>query len=125
MESAKMLVVDDDEAIRSLLGRLLDQLGYPVAFACDGQEAWELFQQQNFDVVISDLEMPRMSGQDLMEKVKDKSPDTPFIIITGHSTLESTRQAVRLGADEYLYKPFGDVDELGFIISKSFSYHKH
>src|SRR5579859_4251584 len=83
---ASILVVDDEETIAELLARVLRRAGYQVVIATTGEQAWELFQARPFDVVLTDLRMPYVSGEQLTRRMKACAPDTQVIVLTGHGT---------------------------------------
>ncbi|MHC5081793.1 MAG: sigma-54-dependent transcriptional regulator [Planctomycetota bacterium] len=101
-----MLLADDEKTIRLTLGDDLEGAGHTVTVVDDGREASRILEQETFDVLISDIKMPGMTGIELLEKVKQKTPDTEVILITGFGTIESAVEAMRLGAYDYILKPF-------------------
>jgi response regulator RpfG family c-di-GMP phosphodiesterase len=105
----RVLVADDDEAIRKALRLML--AGYDVREAGDGAQALRVFEEEGADLVLSDLQMPAMSGLELLRRVKAADDTAAFIILTGAGTVENAVQALRLQADDYLVKPF-NVDEV-------------
>jgi len=105
----RVLVADDDPAIRKALAIILG--AYDVRQAGDGAEALRLFEARGADLVLSDLQMPGMSGLELLRRVKSADDTAGFIILTGAGTVENAVQALRLQADDYLVKPF-NVDEV-------------
>ena len=119
MANPTIIVADDDEMVREVLSRQLTEKGYVVHSAADGVEAWELFQRQPSEILITDLEMPRMIGQELMAKVKLHSPATIVIVLTGHGTLDSARRIIEIGCDEYLLKPVEDINEIDLVLKRS------
>lgn len=108
---AKMLIVDDEPTIRESLKMVLTEEGYDTETACDGSEALKLATAQNFDIIISDLKMPEMDGISLLKKVNKICPQTSVIIITAHGSLDSAIEALRIGAYDYILKPF-DFDDV-------------
>lgn len=102
----RLLVVDDEAGIRSFLAWRLRARGLEVHLARDGQEALDHLERQTFDLVIADLTMPRIEGMALLEMVKRKYPTTEVILMTGFSTVETAVGAMRLGAFNFLLKPF-------------------
>ncbi|MFQ5912016.1 MAG: sigma-54-dependent transcriptional regulator [Nitrospinota bacterium] len=103
---AKVLVVDDEERVRRLLTRLLQEEGYHVRAAASGEEALAEMEGDSYDLVLTDLTMPGMSGMELLEEIKEKSPEVGVIIITAFGTVESAVQAMHRGAFHYITKPF-------------------
>jgi response regulator RpfG family c-di-GMP phosphodiesterase len=106
---ARILVADDDAAIRKALRLIL--AAYDVREAGDGAEALAMFEDGGADLVLSDLQMPAMTGLELLRRVKAADDTASFIILTGAGTVENAVQALRLQADDYLVKPF-NVDEV-------------
>jgi len=102
-----ILLVDDEEGVRSVLSEFLTGLGYNVVEASDGKTALELFRKQRMDLVITDLYMPPgISGTEVMKNIKVTSPKTPVLIITGYRPTKSQEDAMTTKADGYLIKPF-------------------
>lgn len=120
MAKPTIIVADDDEMVREVLSRQLMGKGYDVRSAADGVEAWELFQREPGEILITDLDMPRMTGRQLIEKVKGHSPATIVIVLTGHGSLDSARQIIDIGCDEYLLKPVEDINEIDLVLKRSF-----
>ncbi|HEX9756363.1 MAG TPA: sigma-54 dependent transcriptional regulator [Nitrospiria bacterium] len=115
--NGKILVVDDDPEMCSLLFDVLSEAGHTVELANDGKQALIRFSDQ-IDLVITDLELPEMKGLELMHQVKRKQPGVSVIIITGFGTIESAIEAMKLGAYDYIPKPF-KVDELLLGVQKA------
>ncbi|MBL8843569.1 MAG: sigma-54-dependent Fis family transcriptional regulator [Planctomycetes bacterium] len=115
---ARILVVDDEEAIRSGLAEILTEEGYEVEQAGDGQTALARIREEVFDLVCTDVRMPRMDGLELVERVKQESPETELIVITGFASLQSAVDAVKRGAEDYLSKPF-DLDEVRLTVKRA------
>jgi len=101
----RILVVDDDYASRILLNKVLEQDGYRVTTASDGSEALELLRRETYDVVISDLIMEHVGGLELLKQIKEGGIEVAVILLTGHASIETAIEAVRLGASDYLMKP--------------------
>ena len=106
----RILVVDDEESIRSVLSQVLDEDGFEVTEAASGEAALELFQKQPFYLVISDIVMPGINGLELLAKIKELNPDTQVIIMTSYASLDTAVSALRSGAYDYIFKPFEDLD---------------
>lgn len=109
--SDRVLVVDDEQILRESLLFLLRKEGFDVVEAPNGKEAFEKIQDQSFDVVVTDLEMPEIKGIELLERVMRVSPQTFVIIITAYGSIETAIQALRKGASDYILKPV-EFDEL-------------
>jgi signal transduction histidine kinase/CheY-like chemotaxis protein len=106
MRSAKILVVDDEEAVRDILSRLLRTKGHQVEVAGDGEEAIELFRQQEFDLVFTDLGMPKISGWEVGKALKKLNPKIPIIMITGWGMELNREKMSENGIDLMISKPF-------------------
>ena len=113
-DAATILVVDDETGPRESLKMILTP-PYRVITANDGKQALAQFDAHVPDMVITDIRMPVMTGVDLMKAVKERSPDTPVVIITGYGTLQTAQEAVRSGAFDYISKPY-DVDAIRQVV---------
>lgn len=102
----RILIVDDDAVCGELLMEGIEQEGVEVVLASDGLEALERLQESDFDILISDLHMPRMDGLSLLKHARERHPHILSIIITGFGSLETAIEAIRLGAYDYVQKPF-------------------
>jgi DNA-binding NtrC family response regulator len=114
----KVLVVDDDREMGSLLSDLLQEEGYSVLSVADSLEASRLLKKEEFDILITDLKMKGLKGLDLLEEARKIAPLTPVIIITAFGTIQSAIQAIRLGAYDYITKPF-QIDEMVLTVKKA------
>jgi DNA-binding NtrC family response regulator len=106
-ESAKVLVVDDEDVIRQSYERSLAGVNCTVSTALSGQDAIRVMEEGPCDVVLVDIRMPGMNGIELLREIKDRWPESEVVVITGYPTIESAKEAVRLGAFNYLAKPVG------------------
>jgi DNA-binding NtrC family response regulator len=104
--SFRILVVDDEPSIRSQLEEDLRDAGYETQSAADGRAAADLVLQDSFDLCLSDIRMPAMGGIELLKRLRETSPETMVILMTAHGELDSAIEALRLGAVDYLLKPF-------------------
>jgi two-component system, NtrC family, response regulator AtoC len=118
MKIENILIVDDDELIRKFLIETLQRLGYKTFEASNGQEGFEIIRDQTIDLVFTDMKMPKMSGLDLLKKAKQISPKTIIVVITAYGSIENAVQAMRLGAYNYLLKPF-TADTVEAILGKA------
>jgi two-component system chemotaxis response regulator CheY len=107
----KILVVEDESDVRTLISLILQAAGHTVAEAYDGQAALEQFNAGHFDLVITDMNMPRMDGLELIQNLRQQQPDLYIMLITGYGTTDTEKRASELGANEYLSKPF-DIEVL-------------
>jgi DNA-binding response OmpR family regulator len=108
--AANILVVDDEGAIRYSIGKTLQRVGYQVSAASSAEEASNLLDEQLFDVVLTDIRMPGISGVELLGKIKEKAPDAIVILMTAYASLGTAVEALRLGAHDYLIKPISSQD---------------
>ena len=102
----RLIVVDDDPVFRNELGELLSDWGHAVESVSSGPKALELLASSEFDAVFSDVRMPRMNGIELLRLVRERWPRTYVVMITGYATIETAVEAMKLGAFDYLRKPF-------------------
>lgn len=119
--SERILVVEDEAEMRTILSRSLARLGYEVRAAASGEEAWKAIEETMFDLVISDMALGNMSGIELLERVRATDAALPFIIITGVGTIETAVQAIKLGAFHYITKPFKSRD-LEILVKRALEY---
>jgi two-component system response regulator PilR (NtrC family) len=115
----RILIVEDEKSMREVLKILLEDEGYETMSASDGQDGIRRIQEDIFDIVITDIKMPKADGFEVLKKVKEISPTSIVIMITAFGTTESTIEAMKLGAYDYIHKPF-KIDEIRLIINKAF-----
>ena len=116
---AKLLVVDDENNLRMVVQKEMSRQGHEVETASDGEAAWELLEQQDFDVLLCDINMPRLDGIQLLRRLREKSQNPPEVImLTGQATVESAIEAMKLGAYDYLTKPYR-ITELSVLVSQA------
>ncbi len=116
----RILVVDDDPIIAEVLSQTLGDEGYSITVAARGDEVSRELERQAYDLVMLDLMLPGIHGLQVFQQIRTRFPETDVIIMTGHASLESAMEAVRLGAQEYLTKPFQDLEIVTRIIRKIF-----
>jgi DNA-binding NtrC family response regulator len=116
-EKVNILVVDDEEIVRESLVEWLREEGYNAEAAEDGFKALEKLKERNWDIALVDLKMPKMDGLELLEKIKQESPDTQVIIFTAYATVHTAVQAIKKGAYDYLVKPL-DPEEVSLLIER-------
>src|SRR3990170_8139203 len=114
----KVLVVDDEQAMREFLTILLEKQGHRVITAADGEQTLKLVAEQPPDLVISDLRMPNVDGIGLLAGIRAQHPELPVILVTAYASSDSTIQAMRLGADDYITKPFR-IGEIRLVVEKA------
>ena len=115
---AKILIVDDEPGMLEFLEIMLRKEGYDTTCATSGEEAIARCKETNYDMVITDIKMPRVTGLDVLHQVKEISPETVIILITAYATMETAIQAMKEGAYDYITKPFR-VDEIKMIIKNA------
>src|SRR3989338_4430155 len=120
MTEPLVLVVDDEKSMRELLAITLERQGYEVSVAEDGEVAIEAVRRDGFDVIITDLRMPNADGLQVLRAAKEHTPETVVIVITAVGSTETAVEAMKLGAYDYITKPF-KLDELKIIIKNALS----
>jgi two-component system response regulator HydG len=103
---ARILVIDDDPGVRESMARMLRSAGYTVLLAASGEEGFDLARGDAFDVILSDMRMPGLSGLDILKKLRDVNVDACFIVMTGFGTVDTAVEAMKLGAVDFVQKPF-------------------
>jgi len=116
-DSPRILVVDDEESIRKLLQKCLAGEGYKIDTAHDGQAALDKTLQRDYSLIITDVMMPRLGGLDLLKNLKVSRPEIPVVIITGFATTDITIQSLKLGAVDFITKPFR-LSEIFFTVKR-------
>lgn len=104
----RVLLVDDEEGIRKILRLSLMESGYDVQVAASGEEALALFEKEHRSIVLTDIKMPGMDGLVLLQKIKQQSPDTEVIMITGHGDMELAVRSLQYDASDFITKPVRD-----------------
>ncbi|WP_420264751.1 sigma-54-dependent transcriptional regulator [Candidatus Magnetominusculus dajiuhuensis] len=118
MNQAKILVVEDEKSMNDILKLLLEGEGYDVVSAYDGGEGLEILKKDIFDIVITDIRMPIGSGYEILKGVRELSPETMVLMITAFGTTEDAIEAMKLGAYDYINKPF-KIDEIRLIVKNA------
>ncbi len=113
-----ILIVDDEQSYRQLLSLVFEADGHTVRTASNGRDALDVLQSEPAAVVISDVRMPDMDGIDLLRAVRETQPDLGVVLMTAFASVETAREAFKLGADDFIQKPF-DVEELKLIVKKT------
>lgn len=111
-EKNKILVVDDEDALRTVLSGELVSEGYDVRTAADGDDAISSVQKETFDLVLLDIKMPRMNGFEVLKFIKEKHPKTKVVMLTGFADLKNAIESKKLGAEDFVSKPYDLVDLL-------------
>ena len=115
MNAARVLIVDDEKSMRDLLTITLEKAGYDVTAADGGEAAIEAIRKESFDSIITDLRMPKVDGMQVLRAARDLSPDSTVIVVTAVASTETAVEAMKLGAYDYITKPF-KLDEVDLII---------
>ena len=115
---ANILVVDDEESIRAFVVDALAEAGHRVAQASDGEAALALLAANSFDVVLTDLKMPRIDGSALLRQIRQDYPETEVILLTAHGSVAGAVDAMRHGAFDYLQKPVSSPTELRITVGR-------
>jgi DNA-binding NtrC family response regulator len=121
MTNKTILLADDDASLRRVLAHHLTEAGYHVQTAIDGNEGLRLFTEQQVDMVITDIQMPELSGLEMMRRINVMSPDVMVLVITAHGSIETAVEAMKLGAYDYITKPFNR-EELLLTVAKGLEY---
>ena len=116
-QPGRILVVDDEELIRTLLTEILSMDGHDITTAEDGRQAIDLLDRQEFDLVITDMVMPGLNGVEVLRAAKSIDPEFPVIVMTGYPSVDTVIRLIRLGAAEYITKPF-NIDIVRVTVAK-------
>lgn len=117
MVTPRLLIVDDDDQLRTVLGGELAEQGFDITTACDGQEAIEFMQKSMYDLVVLDIRMPRMDGFQVLRLMKENPVSPRVIMVTAFDDLNHAIESKKLGADDFIGKPY-DLVELGALIER-------
>jgi len=123
MSSGRILVVEDDDGLRSVTKAQLEKCGYEAAVSADASEALALLERQSFDLVLTDLNLPGISGLDLLQRIRTEYPETSVVIITAYGTIESAVAAIKSGAYDYISKPVHPT-ELRALVARVIERHR-
>lgn len=122
-ENSRILVVDDDQTIGMILQDFLSELKAVCEYTNSSSTAAEWMYEKEFDVVLTDIYMPELTGHDLLPISLKRLPNTPVILMTGRPTLENSIDAIRLGAYDYLVKPF-NLDAVQLTLERALNYRR-
>lgn len=121
---ARILVVDDEKNLRLVVQKELERIGHEVEVAMNGEDAWTLLEDRDFDVMLSDINMPKLDGMALLRRMSENMQDPPEVImLTGQATVETAIEAMKLGAYDYLTKPYR-INELTMLVSQAAEKHE-
>lgn len=114
----KILIVDDEKMVRMVMRSMLERIGYFVVEACNGCEGLAVFANETPDIVFTDLMMPEMNGMTFIARLKEQSPDTPIVVISGTGNVQSAIEAIRVGAWDYVTKPVETTGSLEIVVQR-------
>jgi diguanylate cyclase (GGDEF)-like protein len=115
----RILVVDDEEAIRGVLSQVLEEEGHEVTLAASGEEGLEIYKADPFPLVITDINLGGMDGIRLLQEIRRIDPDCLVVVITSYASMETSVNALRYGAHDYLFKPFEDLDLVTSVVDRA------
>ena len=121
---ARILVVDDEEGLREFMAEALMRAGHTVHVAADGQEALEKLRSQAFDLLLTDLKMPRIDGLELLRQIRGDASGMEILVLTAYGSVETAVEAMRLGAFDYLQKPIHSPEELRLLVAKALEHRE-
>ncbi|WP_422133084.1 response regulator [Endozoicomonas sp. ALD040] len=119
MTSRTILVIDDDTIVRESIVAYLEDSGFNILQAENGEQGLAVFKETSPDLILCDLRMPKMDGLAVLRNVREMSPDTPFIVVSGAGVMTDVVQALRLGASDYIIKPIVDLEVLEYAINRA------
>ncbi|MHB9036503.1 MAG: sigma-54-dependent transcriptional regulator [Armatimonadota bacterium] len=117
-DSKSILIIDDEAGLRDLMSRLFADAGYDTATAADGASGLDAAKNGDFDLVMLDMSLPKMSGLEVLRGIKEEKPDLPVIMVTAYGSTQTAIEALRLGAYDYITKPF-ELDELQMVAERA------
>src|ERR687884_902649 len=118
MQATRLLVAEDEANLRLVLQKELQRLGFRVDVVPDGEAALRRLEEGNVDVLLSDINMPRIDGMELLRRVRERPNPPEVIMLTGHATVETAIEAMKLGAYDYLTKPY-HITELDALVKQA------
>lgn len=121
---SSLMIVDDEDVVRLVFEQLLESSGHRITFAASAGEALQRPLHEEIDLLVVDKNLPDMSGLELARRVREKNPLVDFMVITGYASYESAVEALRLGALDYIEKPFDDIELLRHKIERAIEFQK-
>lgn len=121
---ARVMVVDDESVIRRVCRKALEKNNFIVVTANDGNEALRMMAEEGIDVVLLDIKMSGISGIEVLKNIKQNYPETEVIMMTGYATIQTAVESMKIGAYDYLTKPFEDISQISEYVSRAFSQKK-
>ena len=118
-----ILIVDDEKNYPLVLSAVLQEEGFEALTATSGEEALEIIEHSDVDLVLTDMKMPKMDGIELLENIKQKDPELPVVMMTAHGTVEKAVEAMQKGAYNYILKPF-DNEQLIIYVNKAMDIYR-
>lgn len=119
----RILVIDDDDIVRDVLNNYLSSAGFEVTLACNGREGIDIAKKDDFDLIITDLVMPDIGGIEVLKELLISNNPTPVIVITAYGTVQNAVEAMKLGAFDYITKPF-NLEEFGIVVNRAIGFLK-
>jgi len=123
MVGERILIIEDDDTIGSLLQRFLESEGYRVTFVLDSEEGIGLIKKESFDIIITDLKMPKSSGLEVLEEINNCNSESIRIVMTGFGSIDTAVKAIQLGAFDYITKPL-DLEELKITLKRALDHRR-
>ena len=117
-DNISILVVDDDRELVETITSSLKRLGFNPTPAYNGEEALSIYERENFEIVITDIQMPKRDGMELLKAIKERNEEAIVLVITGYGTIRSAVEAIKAGAFDFIQKPF-QLEELEIILNKA------
>lgn len=116
---ANILIVDDEQSYRQLLSMVFEGGGHNIRTAMNGRQAIDLLNESPADIIISDVKMPDMDGIEMLREVRETLPDLGVVLMTAFASVETAREAFKLGADDFIQKPYcSDYRRMGVVLCK-------
>src|ERR687893_258712 len=115
---SKLLIVDDEQGMRQLLSIVFGREGHEVRVAENGRRALELLREEPADLIVSDVKMPDMGGIELLRAAREMLPEVAVVMMTAFATVDTAREAFKLGADDFIQKPF-DIEEMKILVRRA------
>lgn len=119
----RILIIDDDDVVRDVLNTYLSGIGFEVTLAKNGMEGLDIAKEENFDLIVTDLIMPKIGGIEVLKELSLMNNTTPVIVITAYGTVQNAVEAMKLGAIDYITKPF-NLEEFGIVVNRAIGFSR-